>query len=323
MQLLCMDDFGNSALAVKLAVLASAVLLGVDWLWPQALPALWLSAAIVTLVPLLHHLARSAMRERHSRRRLAGLLAHSPDAIIEMDSRLRLTAVYPAEESLLGQDHTALIGRTIEELAPLCDLLPFQSLFLDARKTPGRLTGESYSAPCARWLAAWVFRSDDGVTVLLRDVTARRRTDEALQVEIKQRRRVEQRFEAALSVSQLTVFNLDHQLRYTWVYNNQVAWRDQEIVGKSPDDLFDAVTAPRLRELFQTVMATGTSRRAELALRPKELDQDLHFVTSAKPVLNAEGRVVGLTGASINITEVIRQRQELARAREAAVLAKV
>jgi len=321
-QLLHEIDVSKNALTVKLAVLAGATLLAVGWLWPQARPAWWLAATIVALVPLLRHLARSAMRERRSSQRLAGLLAHVPDAVIEMDRRLRLIAVNPAAESLLGQDRHKLIGRSIEELSPLCDLLPFQSLFLDALKTKGRLTGEAYSAPCDRWLAAWVFRSDDGVTVLLRDITARRRTDETLQVEIKQRRRVEQRFEAALSVNPLVVFNLDHQLRYTWVYNNQVAWRDLEIIGKTPADLFDADTAPRLSELFQAVMATGTSRRAELALRPAGLDHDLHFVTSAKPVLNAEGQVVGLTGASFDITEVVRQRQELARAREEAMMAK-
>jgi PAS domain S-box-containing protein len=321
-QLLHEANLDKDALAVKLSALAAAGLLVIGWFWPQARLAWWLAAVILAVGPLLRHMARSALRERKTARRVAGLLANTPDAVIEMDPKLRVIAVNPAAETLLGQTRSTLVGRTIEDLAPLCDLLPFQSLFHDALKTAGQLTGEAYSAPCARWLTALAFRSDDGVTVLLRDVTAQRGTDEALRREIQQRRRVEQRFEAALSVNPLVVFNLDHELRYTWVYNNQVAWRDLEIIGKTPADLFETDTAPRLSNLFQTVMATGTSRRAELALRPLGLDHDLYFVTSAKPVLNAEGRVVGLTGASFDITQVVLQRQELARAREEAVLAK-
>jgi len=157
-----------------------------------------------------------------------------------------------------------------------------------------------------------------GVALLGRVMILRRR----LAREIAAREAVEQRFTAALAVNPMVVFCLDAELRYTWVHNNQIGAADQSVVGCTPFDVFAPDSAQRLHAFFAEVLHGGTPRRRELRLT-NAAGVTKHFASAARPLHGPDGSVCGITGASIDISQVIERERALADARASAEEARI
>jgi PAS domain S-box-containing protein len=123
----------------------------------------------------------------------------------------------------------------------------------------------------------------------------RKRTEEAL-------RQSEERFRVALKNSPIAVFNLDRDLRHTWIYNSHLSRPPSELLGKTAGEIFDAEEAARTAEVRRRVLETGVGVRDEIQVtyggRKHYLD------TTIEPVLDSAGAVIGLTGASTDVTEL-------------------
>ncbi len=244
------------------------------------------------------------------------------EGCVEMDAAFHVLFANPAAALLFGRPLAELPGRTPAELLPPDSADRLRRHLEDMMRTGRPAAYEDGWTDPPRQIALRSQPSASGLLLFLKDVSALRRAEQTLASETEHRRMVEEWFESALSVNRLVVFKLDRQLRYSWVYNNQVSVRDLDAVGRTPDAFFDAASAARLSAFFHSVIDSGKARRGELALHLRTTGQDRHFITSARPVSGPTGEVVGLTGASIDITNVVRQREQLSRAREEADLAK-
>jgi formate hydrogenlyase transcriptional activator len=142
----------------------------------------------------------------------------------------------------------------------------------------------------------------DRVACVITDITERKRTEEAL-------RQSEERFRVALKNSPIAVFNQDRDLRYTWMYNSQIPFPDGEQLGRSVAELFDPDAAARITEVRRRVLETGVGERHEIQAtfggRKQYLD------TTIEPVLDSAGAVIGLTGASMDVTELREAKKKL------------
>jgi signal transduction histidine kinase len=118
------------------------------------------------------------------------------------------------------------------------------------------------------------------------------------------------RFRIALAMARTAVFEQDRELRYRWAYYDRVGGKD--IVGKRHEDIFPRPLADELTALKQEVLATGEPFRGE---RSVTVDDHLIALRSAiDPVRDESGAVVGLLGASTDISDEMRLRDELAQA---------
>lgn len=109
------------------------------------------------------------------------------------------------------------------------------------------------------------------------------------------------RYEIALRGSNVTVFTQDRELRYTSISNAFLGRRVDQIVGLTDNEVIPEPDRQSIVPLKQQALATGEAVDAELRLKGPAASRwyDFHF----EPLRDAEGQVVGLTCAAVDITE--------------------
>lgn len=110
------------------------------------------------------------------------------------------------------------------------------------------------------------------------------------------------RFETALTGSNISVFSQDRDLRYTWIHNPRFGFEPGEVIGKSDEDVLDSETADEVVTLKRRVMETGESASTYIALENDEtgtvfLDLIVH------PSTDLNGAVDGVLCTAVDMTE--------------------
>ncbi len=109
------------------------------------------------------------------------------------------------------------------------------------------------------------------------------------------------RYETALRGSHVTVYTQDRNLRYTSISDTMLGRGVDEILGHNDEEILPADSAAAIVALKREALASGESRRAEVAIAdgPDRRWHDLHI----EPLRNEAGAIVGLTCASVDVTE--------------------
>ncbi len=109
------------------------------------------------------------------------------------------------------------------------------------------------------------------------------------------------RYETALRGSQVTVYTQDRELRYASISNGIAGHSVEEILGRTDEELLSPDCGAPIIALKREVLASGQSKRGEFALTegPGARWHDVHI----EPLRDDAGSVVGLTCASVDVTE--------------------
>jgi PAS domain S-box-containing protein len=122
-------------------------------------------------------------------------------------------------------------------------------------------------------------------------------------------RESEERFRIALQNSNLVVYNQDKDLRYTWIYNPLLGFTPEGILGKTDAELLVPEDAARLDEIKGQVLATAVGARE--TVRTIIDGTAYYYDISVEPLRDAAGDVIGVTGASRDITERVQAETTL------------
>lgn len=108
-------------------------------------------------------------------------------------------------------------------------------------------------------------------------------------------------YETALRGSQVTVYTQDRDLRYMSISNSILGRSAEDILGCTDTEIFSHDGAAAMMAVKREVLATGEAKRAEVPLEDARGMRwhDLHI----EPVRNEANEIVGLTCASVDVTE--------------------
>ncbi|MEE2864639.1 MAG: PAS domain-containing protein [Pseudomonadota bacterium] len=115
-------------------------------------------------------------------------------------------------------------------------------------------------------------------------------------------RRINERFETALTGSNISVFTQDKDLRYTWIHNPRFGKEADDVIGCTDQDLLPEETAAELEPVKRRVLETGETASTYFALDSEEtgtisLDLIVH------PTRDSSGEIDGVLCTAIDMTE--------------------
>jgi PAS domain S-box-containing protein len=127
------------------------------------------------------------------------------------------------------------------------------------------------------------------------EITERKEAEGAL-------RSSEERLRAAVRRAPLVLFTLDRDLRYTWLFNNQVGLAgDQSAIGKTDKEIFGADAGRRLSSIYRRVLATEEGVHTEIVL---ELARGpATFDLAVEPLREPDGNVRGVAGTAYELLD--------------------
>ncbi len=122
--------------------------------------------------------AKESAEAAHAR--VTRILESITDAFLTLDHDWRFTYINPRAESLLRRSRDELLGKVLWNEFPEAIGSTFERMYQDASATGRPVTFEEYYAPLESWLEVRAYPSADGLSVYFRDMTERRRAEEAL-----------------------------------------------------------------------------------------------------------------------------------------------
>lgn len=125
---------------------------------------------------------------------------------------------------------------------------------------------------------------------------------------------IRQRFEAATSGAQITVFAQDRDLNYTWVHNPRLGIASEDAIGHQAGSVRPMPGAEEAIANARRVLESGKSQTYEF--ESQEGATTVWFRVSVTPLVEAGGQVSGLVTTAIDITRPKRlegMRADLSR----------
>jgi len=114
--------------------------------------------------------------------------------------------------------------------------------------------------------------------------------------------RINDRFETALTGSNISVFSQDSDLRYTWIHNPRFGFDPAGVIGKTDAEVLGEDAAEDIVGLKRQVMETGESASTYIAIDNEEtgtvfLDLIVH------PSKDLKGKIDGILCTAVDMTE--------------------
>jgi PAS domain S-box-containing protein len=108
------------------------------------------------------------------------------DGMVSLDKEWRYTFLNDAALATHPKTREEIIGKTIWEVHPELSGTVFEKMYRDAMITQNVIETENYYAPMNIWLSAKAYPSPDGLTIFYKDITERKKAEDAIQNANKQ-----------------------------------------------------------------------------------------------------------------------------------------
>jgi len=278
---------------------------------------------------------------RESEARIQAIINASLDCIITMDPDGKILQFNPAAEKTFGYSSDEVINKEMGELfvPPSVQERQRRSFRLFQATGAGSMLGRRVEVPAFRkdgteFIAEMAtqpvtLEGELVFTVFLRDITARKKAEDAVQREIAERQKVEEELRRERDLLRTLmdhlpdfIFSKDTEGHFVTA-NAELAralkvGSPQELVGKTDFDFFPKELAERYREDDFEVMRSGEPMINREEKGADEDGREHWLLTTKVPLRDKQGKVEGLVGMSRDITDRIVAQKQLEEAKEAA-----
>lgn len=122
---------------------------------------------------------------------------------------------------------------------------------------------------------------------------------------------------SAIKMSPMALCHQDTELRYTWLRNPHMGFRQDQVIGKTDWDILDNDLADAMAVIKRRVIATGVREKAEIPTKPQQKDCSEYFELIVEPRLDTQtGEIIGVTCSGMDVTEDRRQRESYKASRD-------
>jgi PAS domain S-box-containing protein len=294
---------------------------GLDLSRPRDLVTWLLLCLFGILASVLPGVVRRSIRNRADGQLhfQAQILRNVNDAVVAVDADKRIIFWGEGAETLYGIPARDAIGKRYSDLYTLRWSSPAGPADYEAALAArGFFRGETvHVLPSGRELhveaTVTVLKDPQGRVTgrlgVLRDIGERKRVE-------RESAAVEARLRAALGILEMALFSQDRDLRYTWVYQPQLL-PPQEVLGTTDYQMLERLGLPDINKVIAAkrhALQTGIPSRTEI--RFGEGASARWYNLAIEPIRDAQGTVVGITCASLDISESKRVEERLRRSEE-------
>ena len=237
------------------------------------------------------------------------LVDEMTDGVIVLDASKRIVDINPAAERLIGISSSA-IGQLSADILKETLHLDQSGDLITASLTELRISENPPRDIDLQILPLFNDRqSISGHLLILRDITARKKAEEALQASEKKFREL-----ILYSSDPIFAFNPDETYRFVnEAFARTFGKKPVEIMGKTPHAIFPFEEAEKRLTLVRQVFKTGKKGEIEVKVTA-DTGEERYYLTLADPIKDEQGKVLYVTCISKNITERKQAEDELLRA---------
>jgi PAS domain S-box-containing protein len=246
---------------------------------------------------------------RESNQKIKSILESITDLYYALDREWRFVEVNKRVEELFRKSRDQLMGQVIWDLYPEAKHSPLYPNFFKAieQMTPRHFELES-KIVIGTWFEVHAYPAAAGLTVYLRDITERKRSEEEIRFRARLLNSVEQGVIAT---------NLEGTVIYWNTFAERLyGWPAAEAIGANIFDLVVAKASKDLAEQIFSQMKAGNSWSGEFLVRRRDGSVFSALVTDS-PIFNDKKELIGIVGVSSDITERKAAEEERAKLLEA------
>ncbi|WP_323172945.1 PAS domain S-box protein [Natrialba sp. PRR66] len=241
-------------------------------------------------------------REMELKSELQRIFDRISDALYAVDEEFRFTLVNERAEELLGYPEEDILGEKLWDVFPSsAEIDEVWDAFHTARDEQVATSYELYYDHLGFWVEANLYPSETGISVYFRDVTERKRREQALEESEQRYRTIAEYFPNGI----VTLY--DHTLDYTLAAGQGFERVDEEpsdVEGANFYDAWSAETRDDLEPILRAAL-NGERRSVELWHDGRE------WIIYAVPVTDNEGNVFAGVTMAHDITERKENQRKL------------
>ena len=239
---------------------------------------------------------RADSARRESEGRSAALLENLPDAFASFDAEWHYTYLNGAAERAMGKTRSEVLGRRLWDVFPQVREGELGVRLRKAARTGVTEEFDEFNPVVGRWFGIRAYATPDGgVAVYFRDLTESRRAEAELKL--------------TTDHAEVMLAHIDVEGRFLFVnapYAARFGLAREEVIGRTAQEVMGESAYARFAGHVEEVLA-GQSVTFDLDI-PFPSGESRFMHVAYTPERDADGRVVGLVAALIDITE--RRRAE-------------